>query len=58
MPDRKKDAEQPSGMGSMSEEERVAALVKAICEEMDDFTPEQLERLYAAIALMGLKQDE
>lgn len=58
MPDDKQDIEEPQGKDAMDEKERVAALVNAIREEMGELTPEELERLYAAIALMEMEKDE
>ena len=54
MSDDKKDAGAP---GDDADESR-AALLQQIEDEISDLTPEELERLYAAIALMELKKDD
>jgi hypothetical protein len=51
MPDNKKDNGTPLADGA----ER-AALLKVILAEMETMTPEELERLYAAVALMEDEQ--
>ena len=58
MSDDKQKPLEPCGQDDQTTNERKAALVKAICEEMGELTPEELERLYAAIALMELEKDE
>ena len=56
MPDCKKDAGHPVA-GSKTSQERKAALIRKIQAEMASLTPKDLERLYAAIALMENKKD-
>ena len=58
MPDRKKDPEKFSAQDAMETKKRMESLAQAIRDEMASMTQEELERLYASIALMGLTQDE
>lgn len=58
MSDDKKNTEQPSGKDALETKKRMESLALAIHEEMGSLTQEELERLYAAVVLMGLKQDE
>jgi len=56
MPADKKAVENFLDDGANNEQERVSALLRAIRAAMDDMTPEELERLYAATALMEKKK--
>ena len=54
MPDDKENAQVPDDTGA---NQRKAELLRQIQQEMDTMTPEELERLYAAIALMDFDLD-
>jgi len=55
MPADKKNLGNSLGNGEKNERERAAAFIRAILAEMESMSPEELERLYAAIALMEKK---
>ena len=56
MPADKKSLEKPVGDGGTGEHEGAPALIAAIRKEMENMTPLELERLYAAVALMKQKK--
>jgi hypothetical protein len=55
MPDDKKDNGTPLGQGGTGDAAR-ETLLKVILAEMETMIPEELERLYAAVALMEDEQ--
>ena len=57
MPDNKKDICKPLATGAVETKKRMEALAQAIYDEMGSLTQEELERLYAVVALMG-ERDE
>ncbi|MDL2314054.1 hypothetical protein LJC36_03640 [Desulfovibrio sp. OttesenSCG-928-C14] len=57
MPDSKKDGQAPLEQdGELTDS--WAALLQKIKQEMGTMTPEELERLYALVALLDAEQDE
>jgi hypothetical protein len=58
MPDDNKDHGIPLDNGDTNTDGQIAALLRDIQQEMDAMTPEELERLYAAIALMEMHKDK
>ena len=56
MPAEKKSFEKRVDDGGTGEHEGAPALIVAIRREMENMTPLELERLYAAVALMERKK--
>ena len=58
MPDNKKDTDKPLAVDAVETKKRMEALAQAIYDEMGSLTQEELERLYAVVALMADEQGE
>lgn len=58
MSENERSTNDPLDSNALETKKRMEELARAIRDEMGSMTQEELERLYAAIALMQLKQDE
>lgn len=58
MPDDKHNTNALLDNAALETKKRMEELARAIHEEMGSLTQEELERLYAAVVLLELKQEE
>jgi hypothetical protein len=58
MPDNKQDNGMPTDRDETDTKKRMEALARAIRDEMGSMTQEELERLYAAVMLIDMRNDK